>query len=138
MARKDRPRQEPAPPETGPLTPPPGVDPDARQDMMQRDVLLMVTAGLSLLAGMHFSPYFDPVLFLVKPFAASFFISSPLLLLYFTSLLISLMTLLIGGVPAALYERAKGLEQSTPTSIAIWLGGVALIAAPALLGIVGG
>ena len=135
MARHDKRRDAPPPPEPPPA---PAIDEGARQDMMQRDVLLMVTAGLSLLAGMHFSPYFDPVLFLVKPFAASFFVSSPLLLLYFTSLLISLMTLLIGGVPAALYERAKGLEQSTPVSIGVWLAGVALIAAPALLGLVGG
>lgn len=108
-----------------------------RQDMMQTDVLLMVTAGLSLVNGMHFSPYFDPVFFLVRPFAASFFISSPLLLLYFTSLFISLMTLLIGGIPAALYERAQGLATSTPKSIGIWAAGVLVIALPTLAGFAG-
>ena len=105
--------------------------------MMQRDVLLMVTAGLSLLNGMHFSPYFDPVFILMKPFAASFFITSPLLLLYFTSLFVSLLTVLIGGIPAALYERARGLETSTPVSLGIWASCVAVIAAPVMFGLVG-
>lgn len=108
-----------------------------RQDMMQRDVLLMVAAGLSLVAGMHTSPYFDPIFFLIKPFAASFYISSPILLLYFTSLFISLLTLLIGGIPAAIYERARGLESSTPKSIGVWVAGVALVSAPAWLGMLG-
>lgn len=113
------------------------IDDDERQAMMQRDVLLMVVAGLSLLNGMHFSPYFDPVFFLFKPFAASFFLTSPILLLYFTSLFISLMTVLIGGVPAAIYESSRGLETSTPKSIGVWLAGVAVVAAPTLLGLVG-
>lgn len=129
MARND---QRPAAPPPGP---PEGIDAAERQDMMQRDVLLMVTAGLSLLAGMHFSPYFDPVFILVKPFAASFFLTSPLLLLYFTSLLISLTALLVGGVPAALYERARGLTKSTPVSLGIWAVSVGLIALPALFGL---
>jgi len=108
-----------------------------RQDMMQRDVLLMVVAGLSLINGMHFSAWFDPFFFLFKPFAASFYLTSPILLLYVTSLLLSTLTLLIGGVPAAIYERARGLETSTPVSIGIWVGGVALVAAPTLLGLAG-
>lgn len=108
-----------------------------RQDMMQRDVLLMVVAGLSLINGMHFSAWFDPFFFLFKPFAASFYLTSPIVLLYVTSLLLSTLTLLIGGVPAAIYERARGLETSTPTSIGIWVAGVALVSAPTLLGFVG-
>jgi len=112
-------------------------DEQQRQDLMQTDVLLMVTAGLSLLNGMHFSPYFDPIFFLMKPFAASFFLTSPLLLLYFTSLFVSLMTLLIGGIPAALYERANGLETSSPKSIGIWLAGVAVVALPTMAGFAG-
>ena len=113
------------------------IDERERQDMMQRDVLLMVVAGLSLINGMHFSAYFDPFFLLFKPFAASFFITSPILLLYVTSLLLSTLTLLIGGVPAAIYERARGLETSTPISIGVWLAGVALVAAPTLLGLAG-
>lgn len=119
----------------------PAPEPEAtdaeRQDVMQRDVFLAVTAGLSLLNGMHFSPYFDPAFILLRPFAAGFFVSSPLVLLYLTSLFVSLVTLLLGGVPAALYERLRGLPRSTPASLGIWAAGVALLAAPTLLGLGG-
>ncbi len=108
-----------------------------RQNLMQRDVLLMVIAGLSLLNGMHISPYFDPVFLLLRPFAASFLVSSPLVLLYLTSLFISILTVAIGGIPAALVERARGLETSTPGSLKIWAAGVAVVTAPTLLGLGG-
>jgi hypothetical protein len=38
------------------------------------------------------------------------------------------MTFLIGGVPAAIYERIRGLPQSTPVSLGIWLVATALLA----------
>ncbi len=118
--------------------PHPGGESDAeRQDLLQRDVLLVVTAMLSLLNGMHFSPFFDPAFILLRPFAAGFFVSSPLVLLYLTSIFVSLCTLLIGGLPAALYERLRGLPRSTPVSLGIWAGGVALLASPTLLGLGG-
>jgi len=118
--------------------PHPGGESDAeRQDILQRDVLLAVTAGMSLLNGMHFSPFFDPAFILLRPFAAGFFIGSPLVLLYLTSIFVSLCTLLIGGIPAALYERLRGLPRSTPVSIGIWAGTVALLASPTLFGLGG-
>ena len=113
-------------------------DQDERQNLMQRDVLLMVIAGLSLVNGMHFSPYFDPAFLLLRPFAAGFLITSPLVLLYITSLFVSVLTVAIGGVPAALVERARGQASSTPASLMIWAGGVAVITAPTLLGLGGG
>jgi hypothetical protein len=108
---------------------------DDREKLLKRDVLLVATAGLSLLNGMHFSPLFDPVLFFVHRMAPSFF--GPLLLFYFNSLLISLTTLLLAGVPAALYERARGLKESTGMSLGIWLGGVLLLTLPSLLAAAG-
>jgi hypothetical protein len=116
---------------------PPGESDAERQDLLQRDVLLVVTAMLSLLNGMHFSPFFDPAFILLRPFAAGFFVSSPLVLLYLTSIFVSLSTLLIGGIPAALYERLRGLPRSTPGSLGLWAAGVALLASPTLLGLGG-
>jgi len=107
-----------------------------RQDTMQRDVLLVATVGASLLNGMHFSPLFDPVLFLLKPFVASL-IASPLLLFYFTSILISLVTLMIGGIPAAIYERVRGESESTPISLGIWLVATLVASLPGLMGAFG-
>ena len=46
------------------------MDQDDRERLLKQDVLLVATAGLSLVNGMHFSPWFDPVSILLKPFLA--------------------------------------------------------------------
>lgn len=105
---------------------------DERTEIMQQDVILLSIAGASMLCGMHFSPYFEPFQILVQPFMASFFITTPLLSLYFTSLLLALASVVIGGVPAALFERLTGRQKSDLTSLLIWLGGVFLLASPVI------
>lgn len=105
---------------------------DERETLLRRDALLIGIAGFSLVNGMHFSPWFDPAYILLRPFAPAFFVSSPILMFYFTSLFVSLMTLLMAGVPAALYERFQGLTQSTPRSMFIWFVVVALLSLPAV------
>lgn len=106
---------------------------DNREALLQRDVLLVATAAVSLVNGMHFSPYFDPVFILLRPFIAGTLLSTPLVLFYLTSIFVSLMTLLIAGVPAALYERFRGETESSGTSLGIWLGGTILLALPSFL-----
>ncbi len=113
-------------------------DMQQREETMKRDVTLVATAGLSLVNGMHFSPWFDPVAILLKPFIAGTFLGTPLVFLYLTSIFISVMTLLIAGVPAALYEWFRGLKESNPTSLYIWLGCTALLSGHALLSAAGG
>lgn len=108
-------------------------DMQERQDAMQRDVMLVATAGLSLLNGQSSSPLFDPVFFLLRPFVAQL-VSSPILLFYFSSLLLSLVTLMLAGVPAAIYERIKGHKESTPISIGIWLAGTIFLTMPTIVG----
>ena len=109
-------------------------DMDQRQDAMQMDVLLVATAGLSLMNGMTWSPVLFPFVVLLKALLAGTFLASPLVLTYLASLLASATTLLLAGVPAALYERAKGLNASTPVSIGIWLlATLALVGMPYLL-----
>jgi hypothetical protein len=95
---------------------------DNREDMLRKDGIFVGIAGMSLLNGMHFSAYFDPVFILMKPFAAGFFITSPILQFYFTSLFLSALTLAFGGIPAAIYERGKGFKESD-TDLAVDLAG---------------
>jgi hypothetical protein len=105
-----------------------------RQDSMQKDVMLVATAGLSLINGMSWSPVLFPFVVLLKALLAGSFLASPLVLTYLASLLASATTLVLAGVPAALYERAKGLGNSTPVSIGIWLAAtVVLVALPLVL-----
>lgn len=108
---------------------------DEREKLLKRDVLLVATAGLSLLNGMHFSPLFDPVLFFVQRLAPGFF--GPILLFYFNSLLISITTLLIAGIPAAIYERVMGHKDSTAVSLGIWFIGTLLLTLPSLKNAIG-
>jgi hypothetical protein len=106
---------------------------DDREETLRRDGITIGIAGMSLINGLHFSAYFDPVYILMRQFGPGFFITSPLLIFYFTSLFLSALTLAIGGIPAAIYERGKGLNESTATSMWIWLGGILLLTIPTLL-----
>jgi hypothetical protein len=108
---------------------------DQRGILLARCVLLVATAGLSLLNGTHFSPLFDSVLFFVQRLAPGFFGST--LLYYFNSLLISLTTLLLAGIPAAIYERIRRLDRSTPVSLGIWLLATLLLTWPSLMNAAG-
>lgn len=54
------------------------------------------------------------------------------LTLMFSSLMVSTATIIVGGIPAALYERFVGSgEDSTDVSLWIWLAGTALLTLPA-------
>jgi hypothetical protein len=111
-------------------------DGDDRDRLVRQDGLLVGIAGFSLLAGMHFSPYFDPAFILVKfLLAPAFFLSSPILLFYFTSLFVSVACLIIAGVPAAVFERVTGRRNSDARSLGIWLAGVIILALPAVTGL---
>lgn len=61
----------------------------------------------------------------------STFLNLPEFVFYFASILVSTATLLIGGVPAALYERLLGGEPESPAAMLIWLGGVVFLSLPA-------
>jgi hypothetical protein len=96
-------------------------DLDQREVLLKRDGMLIGIAAASLVNGMHFSPLFEPAFLLLRAFAPSFLSGSPLLMFYFTSLLLSATTLILTGVPAALFERFTGRKQSDTTSLTIWL-----------------
>jgi hypothetical protein len=101
-------------------------DLDQRETLLKKDGMLIGIAGLSLLNGMHFSPLFDPAFLLFRVFAPGFLVNSPLLMFYFTSLLLSASVLVISGIPAALFERFTGRKESDTVSLAIWLGTLAV------------
>jgi hypothetical protein len=109
-------------------------DDTERSDILRRDGMLIGIAALSLLNGMHFSPLFDPAFLVLRAFAPGFFVSSPLLMFYATSLLLSLSTLLIAGIPAALFERISGRKESDAASLGVWLLCTAALALPPFLG----
>ncbi|KAB2914125.1 MAG: hypothetical protein F9K29_15265 [Hyphomicrobiaceae bacterium] len=105
--------------------------------LIERDVWLVAIGALAIFNGMDISPLFDPVLFFIRPVTRAFFLSSPIVLSYLTSVLISLMTLSVGGIPAALYEHLRGQRESSPVSLAIWLVATVLITLPAIMKVLG-
>lgn len=55
------------------------------------------------------------------------------LTLMFSSLMVSTATVILAGIPAALYERFTGAkDDSTIVSLWIWLAGTALLSLPAI------
>jgi hypothetical protein len=55
------------------------------------------------------------------------------LIFYFASLMLSTATIIIGGIPAAIYERFAGVtDDSTTTSLWIWLAGTGILTIPAI------
>jgi hypothetical protein len=55
------------------------------------------------------------------------------LTLMFSSLMVSTGTIILGGIPAAIYERAVGAkDDSTEASLWVWLAGTAILTLPAM------
>ena len=93
-----------------------------------------------------YSPVFDSVSYYVSTFAqGSYFdavvrgmLESPQLYQNVTSMFIAAMTLLIAGIPAAIYERIRGLKSSTPLSLGIWLAAAVLLSLPTIVQLING
>lgn len=107
------------------------------QRLLRRDLLLAATVGLAVLNGIPLTPLFDSVSYVLYLFTRGLSYISRDLLFYLAQLVIAVMTLLIGGIPAALYERIRGLGESTPVSLGIWLVATALLVLPALMHVTG-
>ena len=55
------------------------------------------------------------------------------LIFYFASLMLSTGIVILGGIPAAIYERFAGIkDDSSVTSLWIWLAGTAILTVPAI------
>lgn len=69
----------------------------------------------------------------VQILAPALLFGSTALTLMFSSLMVSTATIILAGIPAALYERFSGAtDDSTTTSLWIWLAGTALLTLPAM------
>jgi hypothetical protein len=94
---------------------------------------LLGVAALAAFNGTFFSPVFDSIFYYVDTFARGSVLYSPELYLNVTSVFMAVMTLLIAGIPAAVYERIRGLEASTPVSLGIWLVATVLLTLPTIM-----
>lgn len=67
----------------------------------------------------------------VQPLIGPLLFGSLSLTLMFASLMVSTATVILGGIPAAIYERVTSAPESNNVSLWIWLAGVALLTLPA-------
>jgi hypothetical protein len=68
----------------------------------------------------------------VQILAPALLFGSTALTLMFASLMVSTLTIILGGIPAAIYERLAGTgEESSQASLWIWLAGTAILTLPA-------
>jgi hypothetical protein len=101
---------------------------------MSRNAYYIAIAFFGMINGIpFFSPFYLPTLgYSVKLMAEPLF-GSPVLIAYFASLMLSTATIILAGIPAAIYERFVGArDDSTETSLWIWLAGTAILAIPAV------
>jgi hypothetical protein len=99
--------------------------------MLDRQTLFVMVVGLSILNGI-----FSPVLKIAVPVSAvllpELFPRTVEWVLLWASVLLSTLTLLLSGIPAALYERFVERDSAGTASLWLWLTGAAVLCLPAL------
>jgi hypothetical protein len=102
--------------------------------LLTRALLLIAILAVSLLNGFGLSPVFDWTDYMLGVVLRGYPYMTPgVINTYITPLAIALLTVAVAGVPAAVYERIRGLGSSTAVSLAIWLGAAVLLAWPAIM-----
>ena len=111
---------------------------ERREALLKQDGYILGIASLSLLNGMHFSPYFSFVAIPFGPILREYGITSPVITFYLASLIVAVGSVMVAGIPAAIFERLTGRQQSDSTSMSLWLGAIFLITLPSLMGLMSG
>lgn len=98
-----------------------------------RTMLLLATGAVALFNGSEFSPFHGFVAHNLYLTGRNFPLVTGARMVTITPLAIAFLTLMIAGIPAALYERIRGLRTSTSVSIGIWAIATALLSLPTLM-----
>lgn len=100
--------------------------------MSTRDIFL----GISLLCIFNgfLSPALPLVFHLAPVWLPDFVPLTQSTVLFVASLMISFGTLFVSGVPAALFERLSGRQETDRAVMLVWLAGALALALPGLAG----
>ena len=98
---------------------------------MSRNFYYIGIAFFGMINGIFNQLWLIFALVYVQTFAAPLLFGSVSLTLMFASLMVSTATVILGGIPAAIYERVTGASDSNDVSLWIWLVGTALLTLPA-------
>ena len=98
---------------------------------MSRNSYYIGIAFFGMISGLP-SPLFEPVFLYSLPLLWAPLFGNVSLIAYFAALMLSTATIILAGIPAAIYERYVGAtDDSTDASMWIWLAGTAILAIPA-------
>jgi hypothetical protein len=100
---------------------------------MDRNIYYIGIAFFGMVNGIFNQTALLFALIHVQVLAPSLLFGSTSLTLMFSSLMVSTATIILAGIPAAIYERFFGAkDDSTIGSLWIWLAGTALLTLPAI------
>ncbi len=100
---------------------------------MDRTYYFIAIAFFGMVNGLFNQIWLLFALIHVQVLAPALLFGSVPLTLMFSSLMVSTATIILGGIPAALYERFAGVqEDSSEVSLWIWLACTALLTLPAI------
>jgi hypothetical protein len=100
---------------------------------MDRNLYYVGIAFFGMINGLFNQLFLLFALIHVQILAPALLFGSVPLTLMFASLMVSTFTIVLGGIPAAIYERFVGArDDSTQTSLWIWLAGTAILTIPAI------
>jgi len=93
---------------------------------------IVAILAFGMLSGMFSTVLVPNVTGALLLLAPGLLVTSPNVLVFLVYLVGATLTIMIGGIPAALYERATGLRESGAASMWIWLAGTAFVSLPAI------
>jgi len=100
---------------------------------MERQYYFIGIAFFGMINGLFNQLWLLFALIHVQILAPALLFGSVSLTLLFSSLMVSTATIIVGGIPAAIYERIKGMkDDSDAASLWIWLAATALLTLPAI------
>lgn len=97
-----------------------------------RVILVAALVAVALFNGTKWSPFYDPTAYVMHLNLRAYRLVSARTLYESAMLPIALLTLMLAGIPAALYERLRGLHTSSTASLAIWLVATVLLTLPTI------
>jgi hypothetical protein len=99
---------------------------------MNRNLYYVAIAFFGMINGLFNQAWLLFALIPMQILAPALLFGNVPLTLMFASLMVSTATIILGGIPAAIYERATGATDSGEVSLWIWLAGVAILTIPAI------
>lgn len=100
---------------------------------MERNFYFVGIAFFGMINGLFNQTALVFALIHVQILAPTLLFGSTGLTLMFSSLMVSTATIILGGIPAALYEHFIGAkDDSTPVSLWVWLASTAILTLPAV------